>query len=88
MDGSIEALLAADRSALSRPELLDHLAQLKTVQARVAAAVELDIAAVGDPDDEKNLDREELALLMRWSFGFTQARIVQASNSSSTYPPP
>jgi Domain of unknown function (DUF222) len=78
VEGSIEALLSVDRSVLSRDELLDHLAAVHALIGRCSAELERDLAALADRHDAKSLDREELGCLLRWSSGYTEARIVQA----------
>jgi hypothetical protein len=81
MDGSLEQLLTIDRATLSRDELFDHLIAVNTVISQLSAEVERDLAALSQPvdaDDPKNFRCEEIACALRWSAGFTQARIVQA----------
>jgi hypothetical protein len=76
--GSVDALLEAEPLVMTPAERLEHLDRLRVARARLAAAEECALAAASDPDDEKNWDREEIACVLRWSFGYTQARIVQA----------
>ena len=75
---SIDALLRVNPARLSQRARLAHLERLRVAAARLAAQTERTIAAASDVDDEKSIDREEIACLQRWSFGYTQARIVQA----------
>ena len=58
---------------------MGRLRSLQLRVARLSAEFERELAAVSsDPGDERNFDREEIACLLRWSHGYTQARIVQA----------
>jgi hypothetical protein len=75
---SVEALVGVDRATMTKGQILDHLGLLRVALARLSAAVERDIAAVSDRNDEKNWDREEIGCVLNWGFRFTQARIVQA----------
>jgi hypothetical protein len=70
--------MKVDPLALSQAARLAHLERLSKVNAQLAAQIERTIAAASDPADEKSIDREEIACLMRWSFGYTQSRIMQA----------
>jgi DNA-binding MarR family transcriptional regulator len=81
MDGSLEQLLTVDRAALTRDHLFDHLVAVNTAISQFSAELERDLAALTQPvdaDDPKNYRCEEIACALRWSAGFTQARIVQA----------
>ena len=78
MGRSIDALLRVNPTRLSQAARLAHLDRLRVAAARLAAQTERTIAAASDVNDEKSIDREEIACLQRWSFGYTQARIVQA----------
>ena len=75
---SLQELLEIDRATMTRDQILDHLGTVRVALARLSASLERDIAAVSDPDDEKNWDREEIGCAMGWGYRFTQARIVQA----------
>jgi hypothetical protein len=52
----------------------------------VSARTERALAAVADPDDEKDWVREEVACLLRWSFGYTQSRLAQAEKLVDALP--
>ena len=78
MAGSIEALLSVDPAALSLDDQLDHLVLLQELAARVSARTQRCLAAVAHPDDPRNWIREEVACLLRWSFGTAAGRLVQA----------
>ena len=78
MGRSIDALLTVNPARLSQAARLAHLDRLRVAAARLAAQTERTIAAASDVSDEKSIDREEIACLLRWSFGYTQARIVEA----------
>jgi hypothetical protein len=63
---------------LSQARRVAHLHRLAKANARLAAQIERTIAAASDLADEKSIDREEIACVMRWSFPYTQSRIVQS----------
>jgi hypothetical protein len=75
---SVEQLLRVNPNKLPQAARLRHLRRLAKANARLAAQMERTIAAASDPDDERSIDREEIACAMRWSFGYTQSRIVAA----------
>ena len=80
MEGSIEQLLSVDPAALTLDDQLDHLILLQSLAARVSARTQRYLAAVADPGDQHNWIREEVACLLRWSFGTTAGRLIQAEN--------
>ena len=80
MEGSIEQLLAVDPAGRSLDDQLDQLADLEALLRRVSARRERCLAAVADPKDPRNWVREEVACLLRWSFGTTAGRLIQAEN--------
>src|SRR6478609_433885 len=86
MAGSIEALLSVDPAALSLDDQLDHLVLLQELAARVSARTQRCLAVVADPDDPRNWVREEVACLLRWSFGTTAGRLVQAEQVTRRLP--
>ena len=75
---SLEQLLDIDRATLTTAQILEHMAALRSVLSQLSASLERDIAAVSDPSDERNWDREEIAAVLGWGFGFTESRITQA----------
>src|SRR5689334_24252051 len=80
MEGSIEQVLSVDPASLSVDERFDHLLELEALLRRVSARRERCLAAVVDPGDPKNFVREEVACLLRWSFGTAAGRLIQAEN--------
>jgi hypothetical protein len=75
---SVDELMRVDPVRLSQAGRVAHLHRLAKANARLAARMERTIAAASDPADERSIDREEIACVLRWSFGYTQSRIVQA----------
>jgi len=78
VEGSIEALLSVDPAGLCLDDQLTQLAELDTLLSRVSARRERCLAAVADPGDQHNWIREEVACLLRWSFGTAAGRLIQA----------
>src|SRR5690349_15959925 len=78
MEGSIERVLSVDPASLSVDERFDHLFELEALLRRVSARRERCLAAVADPGDPRNFVREEVACLLRWSFGTAAGRLIQA----------
>src|SRR6478736_2762161 len=83
MDGSVDALLAADPTAMTYEQQLEHAAALHALEARVAARKQRAFAAIDDHSrgDEKGKqwEREELACLLNLSPGFMGTLLWQAS---------
>jgi Domain of unknown function (DUF222) len=75
---SFDQLMRVNPVGLSQARRVAHLNRLRKANARLAAQIERTIAAASDRDDERSIDREEIACVMRWSFPYTQSRIVQA----------
>ncbi|HZZ95731.1 MAG TPA: DUF222 domain-containing protein [Jatrophihabitantaceae bacterium] len=78
MAKSVDQLLQVNPVGLTQARRVAHLTRLRKANARLAAQMERTIAAASDPGDERSIDREEIACAMRWSFGYTQSRIVAA----------
>ncbi len=87
MDGrSVEQLLAVEPARCSREQLFDQLIELDRLTARVQARRERFLAAIHDPGDRKQWAREEVACALRWSVGFTAARLAQAHHLVTKLP--
>ncbi|HZZ97486.1 MAG TPA: DUF222 domain-containing protein [Jatrophihabitantaceae bacterium] len=78
MARSVDQLMRVNPAGLTQARRVAHLTRLGKASARLAAQIERTIAAASHPEDERSIDREEIACAMRWSFPYTQSRIVAA----------